>query len=100
MVVEGSGEIRGEIRVHGDNFRDVSIEFLDESNVVDHVARNSRLVILVYLLNQCSVPVQHGLDLPEGLVKGVPHLGVVFVREAVVLAVVAGGGCSGSGGGC
>lgn len=59
VVIEPRGEVRGEIGVHGDNFRDVPIEFLDESHVVHHVAGNSRLVVLVHLLNQHSVTVQH-----------------------------------------
>lgn len=59
VVMESSREIRGEIRVHGNNFRDVSIKFLDQSNVVNHVAWDSRLVILIHLLNESSVSVEH-----------------------------------------
>lgn len=88
-ISERRGEIRGEIRVHRDHFGDVAVEFLDEGHVVHHVTWNSRLVVLIHLLNQDSVSVQHRLDLPESLVKGGPNLGVAFVGEA---AVVAGGG--------
>lgn len=74
--MEHSGEVRGEVGVEGNDLGDVAVNLLDEGHVFYHVVRDSRLMVLVHLLDQGSVPVQHYLHLPEPLVQGIPHLGV------------------------
>lgn len=75
-LMEQGGEIGREVGVEGDDLGDVTVDLLDEGHVLDHVVRDSRLVVLVHLLDQRSVPIQHRLHLPETLVKGIPHLAV------------------------
>ena len=67
--MERRGEIRRHIRVKRDNLGDVSVDFLNQSNVLDHVVWVLGLVIIVDLLNQNSVPVQNRLDLLEAGVQ-------------------------------
>lgn len=103
-LMELRGEIGGEIGVKRNDLRDVAVYLLDESHVLDHVVWDSRLVILVHLLDQNSVPVQHGLNLSEIMVQAVPNLGVpAFLGGGFgqVLVVVVGGGVGHGGlGGC
>ena len=106
--MELRGEIGGEIGVKRNDLGDVAVYLLDESLVLDHVVWDSRLVILVHLLDQNSVPVQHGLNLSEIMVQAVPNLGIPAflgggfgqVLVAVVVVVVGGGVGHGGLGGC
>ena len=107
LIMELRGEIGGEIGVKRNDLGDVAVYLLDESHVLDHVVWDSRLVILVHLLDQNSVPVQHGLNLSEIMVQAVPNLGIPallgggFGQVLVAVVVVVGGGVGHGGlGGC
>lgn len=105
LIMELRGEIGGEIGVKRNDLGDVAVYLLDESNVLDHVVWDSRLVILVHLLDQNSVPVQHGLYLSEIMVQAVPNLGVPALLgdgfgQVLVVVVVGGGVGHGGLGGC
>lgn len=89
LLVTNIREIRIEIGIKRSNLRDISIKLLNQRHVFHHVIRHSRLLILVHLLNNCSVPVKHRLNLPETLVQCRPRLGIaVFcVLHVGVVAV-------------
>jgi hypothetical protein len=75
-LVEQGREVGGEAGVERDDLGDVAVDLFDERHVLHHVVREPRLVVLVHLLDQRSVPVQHALHLPKVLFEGPPHLGV------------------------
>ncbi|GMN41300.1 hypothetical protein TIFTF001_010523 [Ficus carica] len=79
VAVEDSGEVGVEVGVEGDDLGDVAVELLDKSDVLAHVVRDPRLVVLVHLLYQRPVPIQHRLHLPEALVEPLPHLRISFL---------------------
>jgi len=79
-VLANVGEIGVEIRVERDNLGDVAVELLNKGHVFYHVVVHPRLLVLVHLLNQLPVSVQHRLHLPEPLVQGRPHLWVAVLR--------------------
>ena len=96
VVVKVGSEVGPEVGVDRTDFRNVAVDLLDESHVLHHVVWNSRLVILVHLLNKRSVPIQNRLDLPEILAEVLPQLGVTIL----VLSVGDdNGGCGGFGSG-
>lgn len=88
LLVTNTREIRIEIRIKRSNLRDIPIKFLNQRDVFHHVIRHSRLLILVHLLNNCSVPVKHRLHLPETLVQCRPRFRIAVLR-VVDVGVVA-----------
>lgn len=85
-----SGEIGIQIRVKPNNLGDIDVKFLNQRYVFDHVVRNSRLVILIHLLNQNSVSVQNGLNLSKAIVECCPNLVINFI---FFVGVLVGGDC-------
>ncbi|MCD7452481.1 hypothetical protein HAX54_017020 [Datura stramonium] len=57
------------------------------ADVLHHIIVRPRLMVLVDLLNQQSVPVQHRLHLLESVREVVPHLGVAFLHIEVSVYV-------------
>ena len=79
MGVEEGGEVGVEVGVEVDDLGDVAVELLDQSHVLRHVVWDSGLVVLVHLLDQAPVAVQHALHLPEALVEAPPRLRIAAV---------------------
>jgi hypothetical protein len=75
-LVEQGREVGGEVGVERDDLGDVSVDLLDERHVLHHVVRDPRLVVLVHLLDQRSVLVQHALHLTKVPFEGLPQPGV------------------------
>lgn len=98
LLLANIGEIGIEIGVERNNLGDVPVEFLNQRNVFDHVIRHPRLLILVHLLNQETVAVEHRLNLPEALVHGGPGLGVAVLGVVELSVGIDGGGARGGGG--
>lgn len=94
-LVAHGGEIGVEIGVEMGNLGDVTVEFLNERDVLDHIVGDPGLMVLVHLLNQEAVAVQHRLHLTEAAVESGPHLWVSFFG----VLHLAGGGADGVGGG-
>lgn len=81
MVVEEGGEVGVEVGVERDDLGDVAVQLLDQGHVLRHVVRDPRLVVIVYLLYQRPVPIQHRLHLPEALVEPFPQLRIAFLSS-------------------
>lgn len=98
-----AGEIGIEIGVERHDLGDIPIELMNQGHVLRHIVRNPRLVVLVHLLNQKAVTIQHRLHLPKALVERRPRLGVAFSGLLHLAVGVAGGrgadGGRGGGGG-
>ena len=90
VVLEGGGEIGVEVGVEREDLGDVAVELLNEGHVLDHVVAEPRVLILVHLIDQVAVAVQHRLHLAEALIDRRPHHGVG--ADAVVFG---GGGSAG-----
>lgn len=88
--LEGAGEIGVEIGVKREDLGDVAVELLNERHVLHHVVAEPRVLILVHLLDQAAVAVQHRLHLVEDVVDRRTHHGV-----AVNAVVFSGGGAAG-----
>lgn len=100
MLLAHGGEIRIEIRVKRDDLGDIPIELLNQGHVLHHIVGNPGLVVLVHLLNQKTVAIQHRLHLPQALVERRPHLGVaLFGILHFSVGVPGGGGGADCGGG-
>lgn len=84
------GEISGEIGIHGDDLGYVPVDLLNESDVLHQIVVDFGLVVVVHLLDQHAVAVQHRLHLPEILGEGGPNRRIAFD-----LAAVFGGGRTG-----
>ncbi|KAL0359180.1 UNVERIFIED_CONTAM: Peptidyl-prolyl cis-trans isomerase CYP21-2 [Sesamum angustifolium] len=82
-LLNNVGKVRRQIRVKRDDLGDIPVEFLNQGHVLHQIVVDFRLVILVHLLNQGSVPVQHRLDLAEVLCEGGPNGRISVVRVAV-----------------
>ncbi|WVY89649.1 hypothetical protein V8G54_035163 [Vigna mungo] len=90
VVLESGGESGVEIGVEREDLGDVAVELLNEGHVLDHVVAEPRLLILVHLIDQAAVAVQHRLHLAEALIDRRPHHGVAIDAD-----VFCGGGTTG-----
>lgn len=90
MLVTDAGEISGEIGIHGDDLGYVAVDLLNESDVLHQIVVDFGLVVVVHLLDQRAVAVEHRLHLPEILREGGPNRRIAFD-----LAAVFGGGRTG-----
>lgn len=88
MVVADGGEIGGEIGIHGDDLGNIGVDFLNERDVVDEIIVEFGLVVVVDLLDEEAVAVEHRLDLPEILGEGRPN-------GRIAVDLVGGGGFRG-----
>lgn len=91
MVVVVAGEVGVEVGVQRDDLGDVAVELLDEGHVLGHVVRQPGLVVLVHLLDESSVPIQHRLDLVEVGVEAPPDLDAADIADVLVVAFSDGG---------
>lgn len=76
--MEDGREIGREVRVERNDLRDVAVDLLNKSHVLHHVIGEPRLVVLVDLLDQSSVAIEHRLNLVEAGVEGLPRLAFFF----------------------
>ena len=76
-------KINGESRIEGNDFINITINFLNERNVFNQIVVNFGLMIVVHLLNQNSVPIQNRLHLLEAVSESGPHLGAAAVEGFV-----------------
>ena len=77
------------------NLGDIPIKLLNQRHVFLHVIGNPGLVILVHLLNQEPITVQHRLHLMEALVEHGPGFGVAVLSILDFAIGLAGGGADG-----
>ncbi|KAG6415927.1 hypothetical protein SASPL_123346 [Salvia splendens] len=76
VLVADGGEIGGEIGIHGDDLGNVTVDFLNERDVLDEIIVEFGLVVVVDLLDEEAVAVEHRLHLPEVLGEGRPNGGI------------------------
>lgn len=76
MLVADGGEIGGEIGIHGDDLGNIAVDLLNERDVLHEIVVNFGLMVLVDLLDEEAVAVEHGLHLPEILGEGGPDGGI------------------------
>lgn len=74
LVAENGRKIGGKVGVERNDLGNIAVDFLNESHVLDHIIWDPRLVILVDLLDQSSVPIKHRLYLVEAPVEALPYL--------------------------
>jgi len=95
LLVTNISKIRIKIRIKRRNPRNILIQLLNQTHVLHHIIRHSRLLILVHLLNYCPVPIKHRLNLPEALVQRLPCFGIAvfsILHVRVVVVCWCGGG--------
>ena len=95
LLVTNISKIRIKIRIKRSNLRNIPIQLLNQTHVLHHIIRHSRLLILIHLLNYCPVPVKHRLNLPEALVQRLPCFGITvfsILHVRVVVVCWCGGG--------
>nr|GMD23834.1 hypothetical protein PanWU01x14_319360 [Ipomoea batatas] len=81
-LVNDAGEIDGEIGIHSNDFGDIPVDLSNQIHVPGDVIRKLRLVVLVDLLNQIPVLIQHRLDISETLAQRLPRLLITLLAAA------------------
>ena len=81
-------KINGESRIEGNDFINITINFLNERNVFNQIVVNFGPMVVVHLLNQNSVPIQNRLHLLEAVSESGPHPGAAAVEGFVAGAFV------------